>query len=303
MGKRNSTLLLGDEAYEITYYALNFLFGQIWGVDYSVFLSLQALLIYSLLWIAIRRDCRYPMFSLLCLYVTLGNGGIFFVRQTIAVVLIFFSYHYIKNKELKKFFLCILLAMCFHRASLIALPLYLIFNAKYTTKSFFYAVILGSLFILLAYFGYLNTALNKFVDYKDEGNHGVSVLQFYYGTMNKILYLLVFLLFMPQKKDNGQSKREINGLINIYIYGLFLYVFWGSINITLSRLSNFINIIMVYQVSVWLFNSRNYNKKRLLAIIFIFMFVIRSLFSVSEYQDLFVPYKSIFNKNMPVKVY
>ncbi len=295
---------LGDDAFEVTYWGMNILFGQILGLDYSVFLTLQAFLLYLLLWIAIKRDCEYPLFALLCLYVILGSGGIFFVRQTISITIVFFSFHYVKIRNLKKFSLCIVAAMFFHRTSIVAFPIYYVYNYSLSGRYVKYIVVGLAGLTALAYVGFFDLILEKFAGYQDDGNDDISSLQYIMGSVNKVAYFCAFLFFKPYVSESTDKNLNstVNGFMKVYFYGMFLYIFFGAINITLSRLSNFVNIIVVYQVCEWLKLCEDYRRQRILTLVFVFMFVIRSFFSVSEYEDLFVPYKSIFNKELPVNI-
>ena len=292
-----SPFLYGDGSFELPYYGLNILFGTILGLDYTWFLLFQATIIYFYLYKSIQLNCKYWVVALFCSYIILGNGGIFFVRQTIAMCIIFYAYRYIPQKDYKKFFLQILFAACFHSASLIALPLIYIYDLK-INRRFMYVLALSVFATIFLYkYGLLERFESKLGSYREEGNMQDNVMQFYYGIVNKLVFLAIFTLY--HKKD-----QEECGLQKIFIYSLFLYVFFGSMNITLSRLSNFVAMFQVYQIVKIIERQRLRATKRYAFLVIIIVIMgLRTLFSISPYKNLMVPYKSIFNKELKVEVY
>ena len=83
---------------------------------------------------------------------------------------------------------------------------------------------------------------------------------------------------------------------------MILYILFGSVSITLARMANFVTMFQVFQMLLIVERERKM-KKYIFLIFLILLFGGRTLFSVSQYEDLFVPYKSIFNKELNVKVY
>lgn len=287
----------GDGSYEYTFWGLNILFGSILKIDYTLFLLIEATILYSFIYHGIKSNCKYWVTALFCIYITLGNGGIFFVRQTIAMAIIFYSYKYVVDKNYKYFFLWIGFAACFHVASIVALPVIFIYDLKINKTTVLVCLLSLLLLVVLYRYGFLTRFENKLVGYKEIGNSSSTSIQFYYGIINKLVFLFVFFVF------RGKSLEE-KGLLKIFVYGLVLYVFFGSLNITLSRLANFVAMFQVYQISRIVERNRMYRRPRYAFLIIVIVLMgLRSLFSVSPYKDLFVPYKSIFNKELKVEVY
>lgn len=143
--------------------------------------------------------------------------------------------------------------------------------------------------------GYLDVYIEKIEDYSEIGNETSTVIQYVYGICNRLILFFAFILF-------GKKNREESGLMNIYIYSMILYILFGSVSITLARMANFVTMFQVFQMLLIVERERKM-KKYIFLIFLILLFGGRTLFSVSQYEDLFVPYKSIFNKELNVKVY
>lgn len=291
--------IYGDSAYEKSYVFLNLLFHSAFGLSYTHFLFFQAAIIYISLYVVIKKTCYLPCFALLCAFVLLGNGGIFFVRQTVAILIIFYSFLYIRKNNLVGFIVCILFASCFHISSVVALPIFFIYWFTFKVSFRNITIIFGILgvAIYLSSNGYFDFIIAKFTDYNELGLSTQTHTQFIMGLANKIVFLFIFLIF--RVKNN----KVDSGLRKIYLYNLFLYVFFGSINITLARVSNFINIFQVIQLSVIVYNQRKLINRMIVTVMLFLIFTVRTQFGDDQYRDLFVPYKSVFNKSLPVNVY
>ena len=300
----NNFQLFGENAFEFTYMILNILFAHVFNLNYSIFLTFQATIIYILLYKAIKKEfCRYPVFALLCLYVTVGTGVIFFTRQMIAVIIIFYSFKYVKRRQLKNFLVCMVCAMCFHRASLIALPVYFIYSNRFTTKNVIQIIGVVIVFGIIERFGIFDILWNKFIAYEESGHSTFTQSQFYLGVIKRLGYFFIFFFLIP-KRNVANEQREYyiayKGLFRIYCYSIFIYLLGGTINITLARLSSFIDVFSVYQMYylVCLYKS----SRMTVMTILVLMLITQSSFSSTEYLDFIVPYKSIFNKDLPVSI-
>lgn len=282
-------------AYELPFWLLNVLFGTILHADYTIFLLFQATIMYFCLYLGIKKNCKFWILALMLIYVILGNGGIFFVRQTIAMAIIFFSYSFVKNKNYISFFICLIFACCFHTASIFAAPAIFLYNFKITKKYLFYIFACCMVVYFLLNRGYLDVYIEKFEEYSETGNETSTVIQYVYGICSRLILFFAFILF-------GKKNREESGLMNIYVYSMILYILFGSVSITLARMSNFVTMFQVFQMSLIVERERKL-KKYIFLIFLILLFGGRTFFSVSQYEDLFVPYKSIFNKELNVKVY
>lgn len=85
--------------------------------------------------------------KLLCLFIyyctvyLYYDFGIF--RQGIAIAIIWYSFKYIRKRSFFKFCLCIILAMTFHSAAIISLPIYFFGDKEYSRKFYFGLLVVG----------------------------------------------------------------------------------------------------------------------------------------------------------------
>lgn len=137
------------------------------------------------------------------------------IRQYCAIAIVFYSIQFIKNKNLMKFIICIVLAVSFHRSALIAAPLYLIYRIK-SNKKIYILLLLGGFVssgILLylvgkifpMYLGYLTSKLG-------EGGNKLIIL------FNALGILCIFCFKYIKKKSS-----ETDFYLNTLFIGIFIF--------------------------------------------------------------------------------
>lgn len=121
-------------------YPYKFELGYLWltklcamvELNYTVFLTIIAILIYVPLYRLIYKYSPYPLLSII-LYFGLGffaySLGIF--RQFIALSIVIAGTDFIIKREIYKWLLTVFFASLFHKSSLICLPLYFLQNLNY----------------------------------------------------------------------------------------------------------------------------------------------------------------------------
>lgn len=118
------------------------------NINNTIFLFLIAVISYVPIFRYININSNHPLCSIL-IYCSFGHFayslGIF--RQMIAVNIILYAQKYIKEKNLIKYILSIILAMGFHTTAIIMIPLY--FLARIDLRKHFYKMFLAELVILL----------------------------------------------------------------------------------------------------------------------------------------------------------
>lgn len=144
----NIELNVFEMRYEMGYVLLN-------KVLYNISSNPQIILIVSSIIIGLgyyKFICKYsiiPMLSVF-LFFTFGYWGQMtnIIRQGIAIVIVLFSFDYIKSRKLFKFILIIIIAMLFHRTAIIFLIAYPLSFLKVNLKTGFIAFIIsiGGLF-------------------------------------------------------------------------------------------------------------------------------------------------------------
>ena len=200
--------------YEIGYVFLNKILFQI-GVSERLFLIVLAAMIQIPIFQTIYRYSDFPLLSILW-YFAFGNFIMTFsgLRQSIAMSICFFAYHYIKEKKFFRFCFAIVVASLFHLSALFCLILYPLYYLKLDKKKFI--GMLGSLLIIFLFRKPIFSLMS----------------QLYYGEAKEMtatgaytmfaVYLLIFILSFL-----GNTKEDLDfiGLRNILLVLAMIYSF------------------------------------------------------------------------------
>lgn len=183
------------------------------------------------------------MFLILNLY-----GYHFFVlRQTLAISILCFSIKYIKNKELLKFLILVLIATFFHYTSFVFILAYFICNIKVTMK--YIMMFLGLDCICFAFRGKI-LQLIYFIAYdnyieKEISSQGYPRLFVMIG----ILVIMILInLFIDRKKNNDKkiiTIREKEDTTSIFYNLLLLSIFFQIIATQASIAVRIANIFII----------------------------------------------------------
>ena len=176
--------------------------------------------IHLLIGYIIYRYSKMPVISFV-VYICMGIFAFTFsgLRQSIAISILFFSYEYIKNRELIPYLLCIGLSMSMHASAIVFLPAYWLFNIRIRRVGFI-AIILATIGI----FAY-----------------------------RRPLYVLIYSLYKggyPLVKDTGAYEML---LLMILIY-MSSYLFdvksnrAGNVDVDLNAYRNFMLIAVIIQI-------------------------------------------------------
>lgn len=108
------------------------------------------LLVYSEL---IRKADKFPTWlGLFIFYFVFYNATLNAMRQYIAIAIVFFSSRYIEKKKIIKFLICIILALGFHKSSILCISFYPLYHLFKDNKRKKLKIILVFLLILLLCF-------------------------------------------------------------------------------------------------------------------------------------------------------
>lgn len=107
-----------------------------YGVYSFLILGMTAL---AIDWYVAKRDTWLAVWSyvMLAYFYTMMN----FIRQSLAVAIVFLGYRFLRDKKPVPYFLLVLLASCFHRTALIMIPFYFLCRIPLSKKTgIFYGV-------------------------------------------------------------------------------------------------------------------------------------------------------------------
>lgn len=284
--------------FEKGFQLLNY-FVKILNGNYTIFLMIQALIIQILFSITIYKNIENPIAGVFLLY-CFSLGNIYFVRSTLALSIVFFSIKYIKSNEKIKFLLIILIASTIHITALFFIPAIYIYRLK-LSKILYGILLVVTVLLGILYLKNLVKIIFEIISphrliYLDEN---INILKILIGTIApRLVFLIYFLLFIDFSK---KSNEELVGYFNIYYFGVILSILLSFINPSLLRLSNMFevfNLLIFPQIFILK------KQKIILMLIFLIYFSLK-FYSVlfGEYRELYIPLKTILNKEMKVEIF
>lgn len=274
-------------------------------VFYTVFLFFQASIIYILKGYCIAKYSPMPIFSLLP-FLVLFKGDVFFVRETVSLSILFFSYIFILEKRKMPFLLCVLISTFIHWSSLAFIIAYPLFNLKLKVRNcliIFLLSVVVSLFWgsdLLLYLGKLLGGdfywkISAYIEYgdRDFGGYGVSMKQsIIRGLVNRGLLMVLIFPFWIRNRDD----KLINGLFNFYFMSIVIFLICAPISLVLVRLSNAYELSLLLLLSMYLVTQQRVKRTILVLLLGIYFFIrFYVSFLTGGYSHLYVPYQSIFS--------
>jgi len=273
--------------------------------NYTVLLFILAIILFFFQSTALLKFSPYPVTSLLFLW-SISFANIFFVRQSIATAILFFSIKYIRERKLFNFLLCLFVAMLFHRTSLIFLLAWWIYPLKIRPIimmigigfSLILTVFLSELMLSLgSVFGGMAQSKIQFYIENGEDAFGVEIPMaqiIFKGFINKIFIFILSLYFLIVIE-----KREIEfrGYLNLYWVGILIYFSTISISVALVRLSFAYDMCSVVMVPIILKNIQRKDLRFAMFLIFIIYFLMRLYVTINGVSfDSYVPFKTIITE-------
>ncbi|NMA84102.1 MAG: EpsG family protein [Epulopiscium sp.] len=224
------------------------------------------------------------------LFFTLGYFGMSMntIRLNIAIVILLFSYDFIKKKNLFKFIITVFIASMFHRTAIIFLIAWLIVKFKFTYKTISVAIV-GSVGIYLLFPRILQTILQFFPTYKyylgssylDGNTRLASVMNFLVG-----LSILIFGGFTNYhnknictcSKLNSKNGAIVNDNKNMLLFLLVgVSITFISLNFSLlDRVGEYFSVFSIVFLPNALKSIRDKNIRALLSFIIIVLFFVYS---------------------------
>ena len=266
--------------------------------DYTVFLVLHALLYYFLILKSTHFLSPYPFLSLLLFYVsTMGILGS--NRQLIAMAICFYSLQFIINdKNPLKFLVLVFIAFFFHTTALLFLAYYF-FNRDFN-KKIVIVVLIASILIgksSLPNFLFLNFSdlLGETAALKAQKYTGLELSKTALSITGLIRRLLFFTIFMISYDRIVVKFPTYKLLFNGFTLGLMIYFMFSSTFVILVGRGGFYFSIMecfLLASLLLLFDSRR-DRAYLMIVLFIYSYFM-FFQSISEYPQLFLPYKGIY---------
>ncbi|MEN5058247.1 EpsG family protein [Sphingobacterium kitahiroshimense] len=297
-------------AFEPGFYYLNYIVASI-SDNYTIVLILQAIIIYGLHFHIIKKYSISPFVSLM-IWFGFYMGSIFFVRFNVALAITLFSFIFIAERKFWKFLICILIAFSFHRSAILFIPAYFLFDKTFTRKqlllgmtlSFFLSAIFG---IGLNFLGTINLGIisEKATAYAEAGSEYAeeptrSAFQIMLvGSSYRILLLLLIVGFYYELYVENKTFR---GLLNLYFAGMCIFIIVTPVSVSVARMSQYYEYFQFLMIPYFILRFEYRSNRNLVLVCIMLFYLMRLKSNVSFYEDLYVPYKTIFNKELPVEI-
>lgn len=198
---------------EPAFYYLNKLLGGI-SHEYIVLLTGIAAVF---CFFALRSVSRYSTMPALSLFVFITMGYYTFVfnaaRQGIAMAIYMIAIPLLFQKRFWPYVIVVLCAAMFHETIVVAIPLYFVFQIRYSWKSMIVVIGGGLLlgYLLPTLLSYSVTLEDRYILYTEGSATG--------GYMLTLFYLILVLFFIIQRKS---MKKEVLEQYDIYLHMLLI---------------------------------------------------------------------------------
>lgn len=250
------------------------------GFHYAWFFGACAFIQISFYTAAFKDRKVYPW---LILVLVLGGRWLSWcngIRQCIAGCIFVYSIHFIEEKKPLYYYICIIIAMMFHRSAMILLPFYFIdkidfFKRKWMPWAIFFLSFVASFGVLngfmernwgvvsnfLGYDVYSDQAITARINYQEGQSSGL-------GRILSIFISIIIIILAQNEKYENDSKWFVI-LSNLFLIGLFGNIAFNS-NVVLSRPFGFFEEfrgVMVAYLLFYFIKSKTNNLYRFLSII------------------------------------
>lgn len=257
------------------------------GMDVSVVFLIMALLSSFFIFFSLSNNEGIKTFPTSILIVVFGfiflsNG----VRQGLALSIFFFSYRFVKNRQLFYYLCCILFASLFHYSALLLLPIYYLVNNLFPKWLYISILILS----LIAVFSFDGSFLMKldFVGYINRYDKDTFRAETTLGPGNILVIVFNTLLFFFSLYKNGYKTNYV--IFNLFFIYLLLFNLQMSMAI-LTRLSIYFQWFSFVWVPVIYYYSKNYFNKELTTVVRSLIILYYLIIAINAYLD-FDPYQS-----------
>lgn len=273
--------------------------------NYQFFMFMFTLLSLSLLAYILHKLTPYWLISFIIYAISLlPNNQMGSIRFGFATIITLFSIKYIIDKKFINFFLIIFLASLFHRSAIVFVLVYFIANINLKAWQyiiiFLLSIIIGysnvigqfMLFILdfsrssFPFLSIINSKLNNYLTVNLEGTITLASL---------IKKSLLFIILMYFKTKVEKHYSWYNQYFNILLFGYILYfIFVHSFPTFAIRLASLFSIYEILLLPLIFMYIKSYTNKILLFIFIIFIINGKFLSTLVAWEELFFPYRSVF---------
>lgn len=211
------------------------------------------------------------------------------VRQGIAMSIILCSYRFIKERNLKKYVITILLASCFHMMSLIYIPIYYIYTIDWKKKKNIVFATILPIFAIIIYFVVLK--YTKYGGYINSIQNDNSFLIHEIILSGTILFLALL-----EKKNVVIEKGYFDTYFIMQILTFIISICSRFLPVA-DRIVWLLYIQNIFFVPIIIRNIKK-SSQRIIVTVCLIMLMFTGAYMQTEISDSYniIPYKTIFQK-------
>lgn len=277
-----------ESRFEIIFVWLNKLVYHIFNnVDWLFIIS--SFITLYLVYKTIRKYSDNVTLSILMLFVTRFYLYSFTqVRQYIAIAIFIYAIKYIVNKDLKRYLLCILIAIGFHKTAIIYLPIYFIGNLKLSRSKYILAIMSSIILNPIIQKIYYIFGTYLYSGYIEKG----------YGIANSSIVMIATTIIITSicifyyNKIIVEEKNKV--WLNIHLVLCILAITIGNINESYRIVGMFMYASILLIPSCYKVATKN--QKLIIALVLIGTAIMASYLMLTYGSGTMLPYRTIFNK-------
>jgi len=178
----------------------------------------------------------------------LGYYSLFFwfygmtgIRQTLAAIILLFSYRFIKNRNLILFIVCIVFAYLFHKSAVAFAPMYFLANKK-LTKKYIVGMLMGFILCIILRQQILSILTNSFVTFAQDTYYSV-----YENTRFKTANFTVLIALLTLGALLFKDKVIASNAQALHYYNAMLFALLVSPT-SLLRIVQYYSIFMIFLI-------------------------------------------------------
>jgi len=272
-------------------FRLYYLFLRLISTDRYFMFFVTATIMMSLHFFAIKKHSPIIYFSIFILFCKFFLMSFVYLRQGIAMGIIWFSLPYIINRNYWKFAALAILAFFFHKSSIIFLPMYFLATLQFKNINMFFIAVFSLVISISPLSGILLSAIAE-----SSGDEKTNIYVSQSGDVNIFYFIEVMLLiYLLLKFRTDFYKTKFGTLV---INGLFGYIIVNIMSLTNASFVRFgwyyFFFLILALPSIYNFIQDKKSRKTFKMLVFIYYsFIFLRLLIVYDDGD-FMPYKSIF---------
>lgn len=281
---------------ELLYNILVYVISRITDNIHVLYFAIQTIIMTFVYRACYDQKDNCPMWLSFLLFLLLYyNRSLNMIRQSIALSIILFSYKYIKEKNLKKYILFVIIASLFHKTALLSLIIYFMVRLIEKKESFLYKIFIF-LISFLFLIGYqeimfllieLGIIPSKYLFYVTSSESNILLIEL----IRKIIFLGIFILFGKSLKRNNEKNHILKYFMSLDLI-LYLVGIYANYAQRIAYYLGYFDIFLIAQLPNCC--RKGLSRKGMYILIIIFFIIYWFIYYAILQYDSTYPYISIF---------